>query len=437
MNELKDKKLVEYISTHKNENEKMRSFRLKSFEKFIELNNPKFGPKLDFNFDEITYFNVTSNKTSTSWDEVDFSINNEVDALGIKQIEKTYLDGMGVYYDSSVVYHNMISYLEELGVIFCDIDTAIKEYPQYIDKYFNNLVKYDENKYTALNGAFFSGGTFIYVPKGTKLNRPLQSYFRMDSKNIGQFERTIIVVDDDSELNYIEGCTAKSYTSSSLHAAVVEIYVGKRSKCRYTTIQNWSKDVYNLVTKRAIVDDDGLMEWIDGNVGSKATMKYPSTILNGTGASGKTISVANSFEGQDIDAGGKIIHLKPNTKSVVISKSLVHNGGFGTYRGMVKITKDAINSVSNVTCDTLLLGDYAVSNAIVDNIVENDSSIINHEASTSKIDKAKIFYLMSKGIKEEKAREIIILGFIGDFTKELPIEYSVELNNILELNKGV
>lgn len=437
MNKIENLKLIEEISKNNNEGNKMLNFRLEAFNKFLKLENPNFGPKLNINFDNITYYKSKGNKISENWDDVNINIVKDVDNLGIRDIENKYLDGIGVYYDSSPIYHNMISYLSELGVIFCDINTAIKKYPDLIDKYFNNLVKYDENKYTALNSAFFSGGTFIYIPKNTVLNRPLQSYFRIDSKNIGQFERTLIIVDDNSELNYIEGCTAKTYTSTALHAAVVEIYVGKNSKCRYTTIQNWSNDVYNLVTKRAIVDEFGLMEWIDGNIGSAITMKYPSTILNGQYACGKTISVASANNKQNIDAGGKIIHLKPNTNSIIISKSLSNNGGVNTYRGRVKISKNAYNCNSNVTCDTLLLDDNSISNTIVDNIILNNTSTINHEASTSKIDEEKIFYLTSKGISKVKATEIIILGFINDFTKELPLEYSVELTNLLQLGEVV
>lgn len=431
MNKIENLTIIKKISNKNQETDDMLEFRLKAFNSFLDLNEPHFGPKLDINYNNINYYNSKSNNISENWNDVNINIQKDVDNLGIRDIEKKYLDGIGVYYDSSPIYHNMIKYLTDLGVIFCDINTAIKKYPKLVNKYFNKLVKYDENKYTALNSAFFSGGTFIYIPKNTILNRPLQSYFRIDSKNMGQFERTLIIVDDDSELNYIEGCTAKTYTTTSLHAAVVEIFVGKNSKCRYTTIQNWSTDVYNLVTKRAIVDDFGLMEWIDGNIGSSITMKYPSTILNGEFSRGKTISVASSNKNQQIDAGGKIIHLKPNTNSIIISKSLSNNGGINTYRGRVKIAKNAINSSSNVTCDTLLLDDTSVSNTIVDNIVLNNSSSINHEASTSKIDNEKIFYLMSKGISKKKAEEIIILGFINDFSKELPLEYSVELNNLL------
>ena len=326
----------------------------------------------------------------------------------------------------------MIKELEEKNVIFCDTDTALKKYPDLFKEYFNKLVKYDENKYTALNGAVWSGGTFIYIPPHTKLDRPLQSYFRINSKNMGQFERTIIVVDEGSDLHYMEGCTAPTYTSDSLHAAVVEIYVKKNAKCRYTTIQNWSSDVYNLVTKRAIVEEDGLMEWIDGNIGSKVNMKYPSCILAGRGASGNCISIAVASSNQNQDTGAKMIHLAPNTTSNIISKSISANGGNASYRGKVRITKDAINSRSTVKCDTIIVDNISKSDTIPTNIIENDSSNIHHEATVSKIDEEQLFYLMSRGLTEDKAKELLIMGFIDRFREELPMEYAVELNALLK-----
>ena len=325
--------------------------------------------------------------------------------------------------------------LEELvnkNVIFCDTDTALKKYPDLFKEYFNNLVKYDENKYTALNGAVWSGGTFIYIPKNTVLDRPLQSYFRINSKNMGQFERTIIIVDENSELHYMEGCTAPTYTSDSLHAAVVEIYVKKNAKCRYTTIQNWSSDVYNLVTKRAIVEESGHMEWIDGNIGSKVNMKYPTCILNGKYSQGTTISIAVANENQIQDTGAKMIHLAPYTTSNIISKSIAANGGNASYRGKVKISKKASNSKSIVKCDTIIIDDNSKSDTIPQNIVDNSSSIIEHEATVSKISKEKLFYLMSRGLTEEKAKELIIMGFVDRFREELPMEYAVELNALLK-----
>ena len=326
----------------------------------------------------------------------------------------------------------MIKELEDKNVIFCDTDTALKKYPDLFKEYFNNLVKYDENKYTALNGAVWSGGTFIYVPPNTTLDRPLQSYFRINSKNMGQFERTIIIVDEGSDLHYMEGCTAPTYTSDSLHAAVVEIYVKKNAKCRYTTIQNWSSDVYNLVTKRAIVEEGGLMEWIDGNVGSKINMKYPCCILNGKYAKGNCISIAVAKENQIQDTGAKMIHLAPNTTSNIISKSIAVKGGEADYRGTVNINKKALNSKATVKCDTIIVDDESTSDTIPINIVSNNNSFIEHEATVSKISQDKIFYLMSRGINEEKAKELIIMGFIDRFREELPMEYAVELNNLLK-----
>jgi Fe-S cluster assembly protein SufB len=308
----------------------------------------------------------------------------------------------------------------------------LKQYPKLFKEYFNSLVKYDENKYTALNGAVWSGGTFIYIPKNTKLDRPLQSYFRIESENLGQFERTIIIVDEGASLEYIEGCTARTYSSNSLHAGVVEIFVKNNASMRYSTIQNWSTDVYNLVTKRAIVDDYGKMEWIDGNIGSKVTMKYPSCILKGDYSVGNSISIAYAKSGQALDAGAKMIHIGKNTKSNIVSKSIAENGGMANYRGTTRICESAINSVAEVKCDTILIDEISKSDTYPTNIVENNSSSISHEATISKVNQEKLFYLMSMGLTEERAKELIIMGFISDFKKELPMEYAVELNRLLK-----
>ena len=354
-----------------------------------------------------------------------------LDKMSDQEIEKFYQEVLEPCY-----YLNVIEELKKKNVIFCDTDTALREHPDIFKKYFNTLVKYNENKFTALNGAVWSGGTFIYIPPHTHLDRPLQSYFRINSKNMGQFERTLIIVDDDSELHYIEGCTAPTYTEDSLHAAVVEIFVGKNSKCRYTTIQNWSSDVYNLVTKRAIVEENGLMEWIDGNIGSKTNMKYPCCILKGDYSRGSCITVAAAGKGQIQDSGAKMIHLGKNTKSNIVSKSIASGGGLAVYRGTVKISKNAINSKASVKCDTLILDEISKSDTIPTNIVNNNSSFMEHEATVSKISEDKLFYLMSKGIDSEKAKELIIMGFIGAFREELPMEYAVELNRLLKLNIG-
>lgn len=428
---LSREKVIE-ISKTKKEPKWMTDFRLMAFEKFMQLPNPNFGPELKIDFDDINYYKRIDDKVYNNWDNVPKQAKETFDKLGLRQAECKYLDGMGAQYDSEVIYHNMIEELEKKNVIFCDTDTALRKYPQLFKEYFNNLVKFDENKYTALNGAVWSGGTFIYIPKNTKLDRPLQSYFRINTKNMGQFERTIIIVDENSELHYMEGCTAPTYTSDSLHAAVVEIYVKKGAKCRYTTIQNWSNDVYNLVTKRAQVEENGIMEWIDGNIGSKTNMKYPSCILTGEGAHGTCISIAVAGRGQVQDAGAKMIHLAPHTTSEIISKSVASSGGNASYRGTVRIGKKAIHSKSTVKCDTILLDDYSKSDTIPKNIVENNSSYLEHEATVSRISKEKLFYLMSRGINEEKAKELLVMGFIDRFREELPMEYAVELNALLK-----
>lgn len=430
------REIIKEISTIKGEPEWMYEFRLKAFEYFEKAENPSWGPNIEVDFDSITYYKKRAEELTNDWDKISCAIRNEFKDLGVIDAEKKYLDGIGAQYDSEVIYHNMIQELEKKNIIFMDTDSALKKYPDIFKKYFNNLVKYDENKYTALNGAVWSGGTFIYIPKNTKLDRPLQSYFRINSKNMGQFERTLIIVDDNSELHYIEGCTAPTYTEDALHAAVVEIYVGKNAKCRYTTIQNWSNDVYNLVTKRAIVEENGLMEWVDGNIGAKTNMKYPCCILNGPYARGSCITVAAATGGQIQDTGAKMIHLAPYTKSNIISKSIASNGGNATYRGTVNIAKNAINSVSNIKCDTIILDRMSKSDTIPTNIVNNNSSYLEHEATVSKIEEDKLFYLMSRGIDEDKAKELIILGFVNAFREELPMEYAVELNRLLSTTIG-
>ena len=426
-----ENKVIE-ISKIKNEPEWMTEFRLKSYKKFIELNNPKFGPELKIDFDIINYYKKIDNKIHDNWSSVPKEARETFCKIGLPDAEKKYLAGVGAQYESEVIYHNMIQELEDKNVIFCDTDTALKKYPELFKEYFNNLVKYDENKYTALNGAVWSGGTFIYIPPKTTLDRPLQSYFRINSKNMGQFERTIIIVDEDSSLHYMEGCTAPTYTSDSLHAAVVEIYVKKNAKCRYTTIQNWSSDVYNLVTKRAIVEESGTMEWIDGNIGSKINMKHPSCILNGEYASGNCISIAVATKNQIQDTGAKMIHLAPHTKSNIISKSIALKGGEADYRGTVNITKNAEYSEAIIKCDTIILDEISKSDTIPKNKVSNKTSNLEHEATVSKIDKEKLFYLMSRGINEERAKELLIMGFIERFREELPMEYAVELNALLK-----
>ena len=423
---------VKEISKLKQEPEWMTEFRVNAYNTFVNTPNPIFGPELNIDFSIINYYKKITDKVHNSWEDVPTSVKDTFDKIGLPEAEQKYLAGVGAQFESEVIYHHMLKELEDKNVIFCDTDTALKQYPELFKEYFNNLVKYDENKYTALNGAVWSGGTFIYIPPHTKLDRPLQSYFRINSKNMGQFERTIIIVDEYSDLHYMEGCTAPTYTSDSLHAAVVEIYVKKGAKCRYTTIQNWSSDVYNLVTKRAIVEESGTMEWIDGNIGSKTNMKYPSCILVGENAVGNCISIAVATKDQYQDTGAKMIHLAPNTKSNIISKSIAANGGIANYRGTVNISKDAINSKSIVKCDTIILDDKSKSDTIPKNKVSNSSSTLEHEATVSKIDEDKLFYLMSRGIPEERAKELLIMGFIDKFREELPMEYAVELNALLK-----
>ncbi len=429
-----NKKTIEKISKIKNEDEFIKEFRLKCLESFNNQELPNFGPKINIDFDSINYYKQAQETLTNNWNNISNKVREEFDKLGVIKAEKEYLDGSKAQYDSEVIYKNMIKELEDKKVIFLDTDTAIKKYPKLFKKYFNTLVKYDENKFSALNGAVFSGGTFIYIPKNTKLDRPLQSYFRINSKNMGQFERTLIIVDDNSQLHYIEGCTAPYYTEDALHAAVVEIFVGKNAKCRYTTIQNWSKDVYNLVTKRAIVEENGTMEWIDGNIGSCVNMKYPCCILKGKGATGNCITVASASNNQIQDTGAKMIHLAPNTKSNIISKSIARNGGKATYRGTVKIAKSAKNSYAYVKCDTMILDKESQSDTIPTNIVNNPTSILEHEATVSKIAEDQLFYLMSRGINEQTAKELIVLGFVDTFKEELPMEYAVELNRLLAEN---
>ena len=430
-----DREKVKTISDVKKEDSWIRDFRLDSYEKFEKIGMPEFGPKIDLDFSEIIYYksNKQDDDIKNNWNNVLKPVVDELDSLGVLESEK-HLGGMGVQYESEVIYHSMLEELEKKKVIFTSIEMAMREYPDLVKKYFGKIVNNGENKFAALNGAVFSGGSFIYVPKNTKLDRPLQSYFRINSKNIGQFERTLIIVDDNSDLHYIEGCTAPTYSESSLHAAVVEIYVGKNSKCRYSTIQNWAPNVYNLVTKRALVDENGTMEWIDGNIGSKVTMKYPCCVLKGDNSNGTCITISVASKGQEQDSGARMIHLGRNTKSNIISKSIARGGGNATYRGKVLINSGASNSIGNVKCDTLILDEMSKSDTIPVNSCFNISSSIEHEATVSKISDDNLFYLMSRGTSEERAMELIVLGFLEKFREELPMEYAVELNQLIKRN---
>ena len=426
--------VVEFISKAKGEPDWMREFRLKSYDSFMELKNPTWGPDLsNIDFQEYTYYIKSTKGVEQSWDDVPEEIRDTFNKLGIPEAEAKYLAGTSTQFESEVVYHNNLKELEDLGVIFCDTDTAVRLYPELVKKYIGTLVPPSDNKYAALNSAVWSGGSFIYVPKGVKLTKPVQSYFRINSERMGQFERTLIIVDDDADIHYVEGCTAPQYSKDSLHAAVVEIFVGKHAHCRYSTVQNWSNNIVNLVTKRTLVDDYGHMEWIDGNVGSGLNMKYPACILKGKGAKGTTISIAFAGEGQLQDTGAKMIHLGENSTSTIISKSICRGGGKVNYRGKVSCNSTAVGARSHVECDTLILDDISTSDTIPENTGANGDMYIEHEATVSKVNEDQLFYLMSRGLTEAEATEMIVMGFIEPFSKELPMEYAVELNRLIKL----
>ena len=426
--------VVRKISAMKNEPDWMLDIRLKAYHEFAKMKWPTFGPDLSsVNFDEYIYYIKSSEKVEKDWNSVPKEIKETFDKLGIPEAEQKYLAGVSTQFESEVVYHNTIKELENQGVLFCDTDTAVKLYPEIVKEYFAKVVPYTDNMFAALNTAVWSGGSFIYVPKGVKLEKPLQSYFRINTELMGQFERTLIVVDDDASVHYVEGCTAPQYSAYSLHAAVVEIYVNKNAYCRYSTVQNWSNNIINLVTKRTLVKEGGHMEWIDGNIGSSINMKYPACILAGERAKGTTVSIAFAGTDQIQDTGAKMIHLAPNTTSQIISKSICRGGGKVNYRGLVKIANKAENSKSHVECDTIIIDDISTSDTIPTNIVENDSSYIEHEATVSKVNEEQLFYLMSRGLTEQEATEMIVMGFIEPFAKELPMEYAVELNQLIKL----
>ena len=427
--------VVREISKLKNEPEWMLEFRLKAFKAFQEMPMPSFGPDLSMlNFDSYTYFTRMANGETKNWDEVPETVKNTFQKLGIPEAEQKYLAGVSTQYESEVVYHNMLKEVEEKGVIFLSTDMGLKLYPEIFKKYFGTVVPIRDNKFSALNGACWSGGSFVYVPKGVHLEKPLQSYFRINNEKTGQFERTLIIVDEGADVHYVEGCTAPSYSKESLHSGVVEIIVLKNAKCRYSTVQNWSTNIVNLVTQRAICYEGASMDWIDGNVGSGTNMKYPAVILAGEGAKGTCISIAVAGKGQYQDAGSRMIHLASNTSSTIISKSIVKGGGTANYRGTVRHMKNAKNCRSHVECDTLILDDKSYSDTIPNNEVKNNTSYIEHEATVSKISEDQLFYLMSRGISEKDATQMIIMGFIEPFSKELPMEYAVELNQLIKLD---
>ena len=425
---------IKQISDLKDEPRWMLDYRLNSYKIFLEKNDLSWGADLsELDYNNIRYYVSHSEKSETDWDDVPDDIKNTFDRLGIPEAEQKFLAGAGGQYDSEVVYHDMKEELTRQGVIFSDPESALKEHPEIFKKYFGTVIPPLDNKFAALNTAVWSGGSFIYVPPGVKIDYPLQAYFRINSENMGQFERTLIIADEGSQIHYVEGCTAPTYSGSSLHSAVVEIICMKDSRVRYSTIQNWSNNVYNLVTKRAIAEEGAVMEWVDGNLGSKVTMKYPSVYLNGEGAHGEVLSVAFAGQDQHQDAGGKIVHNAPNTTSKIVSKSLSKNGGRTSYRGLVKISQKADNAKSNVVCDALILDEDSQSDTYPYIEVDNAQVNIEHEATVSKIGEEQLYYLMSRGISEIEASAMIVNGFIEPLVKELPMEYAMELNKLIQL----
>ncbi len=429
-----DAEIVTQISELKKEPDWMRQFRLDSLAIFETKPMPDWGGALDeLDFQNIYYYVRASDGQEKSWDDVPDDIRKTYDRLGIPEAEKKYLAGVKAQYESEVVYGSLQEDLVEQGVIFTDTDTALREHSELFREYFGTVIPPSDNKFSALNSAVWSGGSFIYIPPGVHIEFPLQAYFRINSENMGQFERTLIIVDEGASVHYVEGCTAPTYSSESLHSAVVEIVVKRGARCRYTTIQNWSNNVYNLVTKRAMVYADGLMEWVDGNLGSKLTMKYPAVYLMEPGARGETLSIAFASEGQHQDAGSKMVHCAPNTSSRIISKSISKSGGRTSYRGLVKINKQATGCKSSVVCDALILDPESRSDTYPYIEIDEKDVVIEHEASVSKIAEEQLFYLMSRGMSETEASAMIVTGFIEPLVKELPMEYAVEMNRLIEL----
>ncbi len=425
--------VIDQISDRKGEPDWMRAYRHKALNYFLARPMPKWGADLTgIDFDNIYYYIKPTNLVK-NWDEMPPEIRDTWDKLGIPEAEKSYLGGVSAQYESEVVYHSTKKELEDLGVIFCDMDTALREHEDIVKEYFGTIIPANDNKFAALNSAVWSGGSFIYVPKGVSVEIPLQAYFRINQENMGQFERTMIIVDEDSWVHYVEGCSAPVYSSDSLHSAVVEIIVKPRARCRYTTIQNWSNNVYNLVTKRAVAYDHATMEWVDGNLGSKVTMKYPAVWLMGEGAKGEILSVAYAGNGQHQDAGGKVVHAAPNTQSTIISKSISKDGGRAGYRGLVRVEDGATKARSNVRCDALILDEASRSDTYPYIEIEEETASIGHEATVSRIGDEQLFYLRSRGIDEAEAMSLIVRGFIEPITKELPLEYAVELNRLIQL----
>jgi Fe-S cluster assembly protein SufB len=429
-----DEEIVREISAHKGEPEWMTDFRVKAYRHFVERPMPQWGADLSrIDFANIFYYLKPVEQQARSWDDLPDGMRETWDKLGIPEAEKKFLAGVGAQYESEVVYHNLQEELSKQGVVFLDMDSGLREHEELVREHFGTLIPYQDNKFAALNSAVWSGGSFIYVPKGVKVELPLQAYFRINAENMGQFERTLIIVDEGAYVHYVEGCTAPVYSTDSLHSAVVEIFVREGGRCRYTTIQNWSTNVYNLVTKRAVAERNATMEWVDGNLGSQITMKYPAVLLRGEGARGEVLSIAFAGKGQHQDAGGKITHLAPNTSSVITSKSISKDGGRSSYRGLLQVNSGCTGARSRVVCDALILDPESRTDTYpYINIDENDVSI-EHEATVSKIGEEQLFYLMSRGLSEEEAAAMIVSGFIEPITKELPLEYAVELNRLIQL----
>lgn len=428
-----DADIVRQISEMKNEPAWMRDFRLKSLEIFNSKPMPRWGGNIAIDFQDIFYYLKPANKQGKTWDEVPEEIKKTFDRLGIPEAEKKFLAGVKAQFESEVIYGSLKEDLGRQGVIFTDTDTAVREHPDLVREYFAKIIPPSDNKFAALNSAVWSGGSFIYVPKGVKVEFPLQAYFRINAENMGQFERTLIIVDEGAEVHYVEGCTAPMYTTESLHSAVVEIVVAKHARCRYTTIQNWANNIYNLVTKRAMAYEGALMEWIDGNLGSRLTMKYPAVYMMEPGARGEILSIAFSSAGQHQDAGAKVVHCAPNTSSRIISKSISKNGGRSSYRGLVKIESGAKKSKSSVVCDALILDSASRSDTYPYIEIDEQDVTVGHEASVSRIGEEQLFYLTSRGLSEPEASTMIVNGFIEPLIKELPMEYAVEMNRLIEL----
>jgi Fe-S cluster assembly protein SufB len=429
------REVVEAISAHKSEPDWMRKFRLKSLEYFEARPLPTWGGNLtEIDFENIYYYIKPVAEQAKSWDDLPTDIKSTWDKLGIPEAEKKYLAGVGAQYESEVVYHKLQEDLEKQGVVFLDMDGGLREHEDLVRQYFGTVIPQNDNKFAALNSAVWSGGSFIYVPPGVRVEMPLQAYFRINAENMGQFERTLIIVDEGAYVHYVEGCTAPIYSTDSLHSAVVEIIVKQGGRCRYTTIQNWSANVYNLVTKRAVAQEEATMEWVDGNLGSKLTMKYPAIWLTGRGAHGEVLSIAFAGAGQHQDAGGKAVHVAPDTSSVITSKSISKNGGRAGYRGLLEVAKGAKGAKSKVVCDALILDEASRSDTYpYIRVDENESVYTEHEATVSKIGEEQLFYLMSRGLSEAEASAMIVSGFIEPITKELPLEYAVEMNRLIQL----